>query len=157
MNREHRQLYKNLASVVAVANESLPVDEPIMFSGVQEVAYRELQVSDDEQKALDRATDFVLAQIGENFEYTRDLDLFSDDYLHNQSTVEGKLAWLSNKSYLDENKVALIASAVDQQLDDFSNIHAWKRLEILRETGQISEGLYNLVIELEKKAAEDDL
>lgn len=157
MNKEHRHLYKNLASVVAAANESLPEDEPIMFDGDQEVAYRELQLSNDEQRALDRATDFVLAQMGKNFEYTRDLDLFSDDYIHKQETVKGKLAWLSNKSYLDEDKVALIASAIDQKLDDFSNIHAWKRLEILKETGQISEGLYNLVKELEQKADEDDL
>jgi len=157
MNKEHRELYKDLASVVAYANESRPADEPIEFSGVQEVAYRELQISNDEEKALSRATEFVLAQVGENFGYTRDLDLFPENYIHNQTSVEGKLAWLSSSSSLDENKVALIASAVNQNLDDFSNIHAWKRLEILKETGQISTDVYNLVKDLEKEAAENEL
>ena len=157
MNKEHRELFKNMASVVAMANESRPVEEPIDFASVQEVAYRELQVSDNEEKALHRVIDFCLALSGENFTYDRDLDLFPEEYIHNQTSVEGKLAWLANTSYLDENKVALIASAVDQTLDDFSTIHAWKRIEILRECGQITTDVYNLVKQLEKEAAEDEL
>jgi len=152
MNKNHRKLYKDIASVVSYANESRPIEDPIVFSNVEEVAYRELKVSNDEEKALSRATEFILAQMGENISYDRDLDLFPDDYLYNIKGVDGKLDWLEETAQVDPRNVSIIASAVDQSLDSFESIHAWTRLEVLKETGQISSDLYNLVEKLEREA-----
>lgn len=156
MNREHRELYRDLASVVAIANESLPVDRPIDFSGVQEVAYRELQVSNNEEKALSRATEFVLAQLGENISYDRDLDLFDDDYLYNIKGVDGKLDWLEENTTIEPRQIAVVAAALESSVDSFENIHAWTRLEVMRETGQIDSNLYTLAEKLEREALKDN-
>lgn len=156
MNKEHKDLYKKLASVVSVANESRPFENPINFSNVQEVAYRELQVSNDEEKALNRSVDYVLALNGENLSYDKDLDLFPDEYLYNIESVQGKLKWLEDNTSIEPRQVALVASAVETAFDTLENLHAWARLEILKSTGEISEDLYNLTQRLEQEVIKNN-
>ena len=145
----NKDIYKEVASLIAHANESLPVDEPIAMSVVTEVADRARVDGDD---PVDRVTSFLSASIGESFSHEQDLDLLPDGYVGKFTSVEEKLESL--KAYIPEARISLIASALDPKLTDVENIHAWKRLEILKNTGQISEELYNLTIRLERKVAE---
>lgn len=156
MNKEHRELFKNMASVVAVANESRPIEEPINFASVQEVAYRELQVSNNEEKALHRVIDFCLAQSGENITYDRDLDLFPSDYLYNIKGIDGKLDWLEANTTIEPKQIGIVAAALESSFDSFENIHAWTRLEILKNTGEISSDLYTLAEKLEREVSEQN-
>lgn len=155
LSKTNKNLYKDVVSLVSYANETRTDNDPVEFSHVEKVALRELESSNDEAKALSRASEFVLAKTGLNLEYKADLDLFPEDYIHNRQGVESKIAWLKENSYLNEKKTSLIAAAVNQDLSELDNIHAWKRLEVLLSTGQITKDLYNLVVDLEKEAVEE--
>lgn len=148
----NKELYKEVASLIAHANESLPVETPIEFAVVEEVANRAVSEGDD---AIGRVAGYLSAIIGENFSCNQDLDLLPDNYITKLDTVEQKINWLEENSRLEPAQVALIASAVDPELVGVESIHAWKRLEILKNTGQISEEAYNLTLELEREAAPD--